>query len=83
MNAGKVAIVSGAGGAIGREIAVALAKTGAAVVVNDTGVSVSGEGGSPSPGEETRGLIDAAGGRCVVDTNSVDSWESARRRHGQ
>jgi NAD(P)-dependent dehydrogenase (short-subunit alcohol dehydrogenase family) len=78
MNAGKVAIVSGAGGGIGREIALALAKTGAAVVVNDVGVSVAGEGGSSSPGEETKSLIDGLGGQAVVDTHSVAEWESAR-----
>ena len=78
MNEGKVAIVSGAGGGIGREIALALAGTGAAVVVNDIGVSVTGQGGSATPAEETRTLIEAAGGAAVVDTHSVDNWEGAR-----
>ena len=78
MNEGKVAIVSGAGGGIGREIALALAGTGAAVIVNDIGVSVTGEGGSATPAEETKKLIEGAGGAAVVDTHSVDSWEDAR-----
>lgn len=78
MNEGKVAIVSGAGGGIGREIALALARTGAAVVVNDIGVSVAGEGGSATPAEETKRLIEEAGGTAVTDTHSVDSWDSAR-----
>ena len=78
MNEGKVVIVSGAGGGIGREIALALARTEAAVVVNDVGVSVSGEGGSASPAEETKRLIEEAGGTAVSDTHSVDSWDSAR-----
>ena len=42
---GKVAIVTGAGGGIGREIALALANEGVKILVNDIGVSLSGEGG--------------------------------------
>ncbi len=49
LNEGKVAIVTGAGGGIGREIALALADSGARVVINDIGVSLRGEGGSASP----------------------------------
>ena len=78
MNEGKVAIVSGAGGGIGREIALALARTKAVVVVNDIGVSLTGEGGSASPAEETIRLIEDAGGTAVIDTHSVDNWDSAR-----
>mgnify|MGYP001177476410 FL=1 len=77
MNEGKVAIVSGAGGGIGREIAITLAKTGASIVINDIGVSVTGEGGSNSPAEETKQIIDSSGGRSVIDVNSVDSWDGA------
>lgn len=47
LNEGKVAIVTGAGGGIGREIALALADSGARVVINDIGVSLQGEGGRP------------------------------------
>ncbi len=43
---GKVAIVTGAGGGIGREIALALANEGVKILANDIGVSLSGEGGS-------------------------------------
>ena len=45
----KVAVVTGAGGGIGREIALALASEGVSIVVNDIGVSLTGEGGSESP----------------------------------
>jgi NAD(P)-dependent dehydrogenase (short-subunit alcohol dehydrogenase family) len=75
---GEVALVTGAGGGIGRAVAMAMATAGAAVVVNDVGGSVSGEGGSATPAEETRDLIVAAGGRAVVSTDSVSEWGSAR-----
>ena len=49
MLARKVAVVAGAGGGIGREIALAMALAGARVVVNDVGTSLSGEGTSATP----------------------------------
>ena len=45
----KVVIVTGAGGGIGRDIALAMAREGAKVVVNDVGASVSGEGNDVGP----------------------------------
>jgi len=48
-------------------------------VINDVGVSLSGDGGSASPAEETRATIQAAGGRAIVGTDSVSEWETARR----
>ena len=55
---GKIAVVTGAGGGIGREIAIAMARAGAKVLINDVGASLSGEGQSATPAEETKRLID-------------------------
>ncbi len=79
MMEGKVTIVTGAGGGIGREIALALALEGAAVVVNDVGASLGGEGASATPGQQTVQIIEQRGGRAVASTDSVAGWDSARR----
>lgn len=76
---GKSVIVTGAGGGIGRELALAAAAAGASVVVNDVGASLGGAGNSATPAEETRDMIRSAGGRAEVSTDSVSAWASARR----
>jgi NAD(P)-dependent dehydrogenase (short-subunit alcohol dehydrogenase family) len=76
---GKVAVVTGAGGGIGREIAVAMALAGASVVINDVGASLGGEGLSETPAERTRQIIEERGGQAVISTDSVAAWASAQR----
>jgi NAD(P)-dependent dehydrogenase (short-subunit alcohol dehydrogenase family) len=75
----KVAIVTGAGRGLGREEALALAAEGAAVIVNDVGVSVSGEGRDNSPAAAVVGEITAAGGQAAVNYEDISIWEGARR----
>jgi NAD(P)-dependent dehydrogenase (short-subunit alcohol dehydrogenase family) len=72
---GRVAIVTGAGGGLGRAHALLLAARGARVVVNDVGGSVSGEGGDAGPAQRVVDEIVAAGGEAVPDTNSVATPE--------
>lgn len=75
----KVVIVTGAGGGIGRDIALAMAREGAKVVVNDIGASVAGEGKDTGPAQAVAGEIIAAGGQAVANTDSVSEAASAAR----
>ena len=72
---GRVAIVTGAGGGLGREHALLLAARGARVVVNDVGGSVSGEGGDAGPADRVAKEITDAGGEAIADTHSVATPE--------
>jgi len=68
---GKVIAVTGAGRGIGRDIALLCAAKGAAVVVNDLGVSTEGEGVDKGPADEVVAEIVAAGGKAVANGASV------------
>jgi len=68
---GRVAIVTGAGGGLGRQHALALAARGAKVVVNDLGVARDGEGASASPAQTVVAEIVAAGGEAIANGASV------------
>tara|TARA_Y100001933_G_scaffold212423_1_gene217527 strand:- start:3621 stop:4490 length:870 start_codon:yes stop_codon:yes gene_type:complete len=75
---GKVAIVTGAGGGIGRAHALLLAREGAAVVVNDLGGSRDGTGASHNMADQVVDEIKAAGGRAVANYGSVTDKADAQ-----
>src|SRR5215467_11009755 len=77
--AGKVAIVTGAGRGLGRAHALALASAGAAVVVNDLGANLQGEGSDPTPAQEVVGEIESAGGRAITNSENVSDFSGAGR----
>ena len=70
---GRVVIVTGAGGGLGRTYALDLAARGAAVVVNDLGGSVDGQGGSDAAAQKVVDEITAKGGPAVAHYDSVST----------
>lgn len=76
---GRVAVVTGAGGGIGREYALAFARQGAQVVVNDLGGSRDGTGASAGAAQAVVEEILAIGGEAVANTDDISSWDGARR----
>jgi NAD(P)-dependent dehydrogenase (short-subunit alcohol dehydrogenase family) len=79
MMEGKVVVVTGAGGGIGREIAIMLAAAGAKVIIADVGASLTGSGISDTPAQQTQQIIRHGGGAAEISTDSVAEWNSARR----
>ncbi|TAK22488.1 MAG: SDR family oxidoreductase [Chloroflexota bacterium] len=75
MMRGRAAVVTGAGRGIGRGIAIALAKQGAAVVVGDLGASLSGEGTDVQPAQRVVDEIRAAGGEAIAHYGDVSDFE--------
>ena len=79
MMEGKVVVVTGAGRGIGRDMALLMAAEGAAVVVNDLGVSVDGSVSTETPAAEVVREIESRGGHAVANGESVSDWTAAGR----
>lgn len=75
---GQVAIITGAGGGLGKSHALELARRGARIVVNDLGGSVDGSGENASAAQLVVDEIVAAGGEAVADHNSVATPEGGK-----
>jgi NAD(P)-dependent dehydrogenase (short-subunit alcohol dehydrogenase family) len=75
---GRVAIVTGAGGGLGRAHALLLASRGAKVVVNDLGGAFDGTGAGTAMADKVVEEIRSAGGEAVPNYNGVDTWEGGQ-----
>jgi NAD(P)-dependent dehydrogenase (short-subunit alcohol dehydrogenase family) len=80
---GRVVVITGAGGGIGRGYALAFASEGAKVVVNDLGGSRDGTGNSVSPAQSVVNEIVAAGGEAIANGDDVSSFDGAERMINQ
>jgi NAD(P)-dependent dehydrogenase (short-subunit alcohol dehydrogenase family) len=76
---GRIVVVTGSGGGLGRAHALAFAAEGARVVVNDIGTSREGEGVNAGPAQQVVDEIRALGGEAVANTDDVADWEGAQR----
>jgi NAD(P)-dependent dehydrogenase (short-subunit alcohol dehydrogenase family) len=76
---GKVVVVTGSGGGIGRDIALLMARQGAKVVINDVGASLSGEGHNDGPAQQVVEEIRAFGAEATANTDSVADPAGAAR----
>jgi NAD(P)-dependent dehydrogenase (short-subunit alcohol dehydrogenase family) len=75
--AGKVVIVTGAGGGVGEGIAKLAAAEGASVLVNDLGGNPNGEGADAAPARRVAEEIEAAGGKAAPSFHSIATWDGA------
>ena len=76
---GKVAIVTGGGRGIGREHALALARAGAKILVNDLGASLAGEGADEGPAHGVVREIEGLGGEAAANGENVADFAGAKR----
>ena len=73
----RIVIITGAGRGIGRAAALAFARAGAKVVVNDIGTSLNGEGESTTVAQSVVDEIEALGGAAVANSNDIADFEGA------
>ena len=76
---GRVVIITGAGGGIGREHALAFAREGAKVVVNDIGGARDGSGSDAGPAQQVVDELKALGAEAVANTDDISTWAGAER----
>jgi NAD(P)-dependent dehydrogenase (short-subunit alcohol dehydrogenase family) len=74
---GRIVVITGAGGGIGRQHALAFAAEGARIVVNDLGGSRDGTGASAGPAQAVVDEIKAAGGEAVAHTEDISTWDGS------
>jgi NAD(P)-dependent dehydrogenase (short-subunit alcohol dehydrogenase family) len=73
---GRVAVITGAGGGLGRAYAIELARRGARVLVNDLGGAINGDGASANPADTVVAQIRAEGGEALASHHSVEAGEA-------
>ena len=76
---GRIVIVTGAGRGLGRSYALAFAREGARVVVNDLGTSLHGEGRDTRTAQAVVDEIEAEGGQAVANGDDVSEWDSSKQ----
>ena len=79
MLAGKTAVITGAGRGTGRQIALAMAESGARILVNDSGSSPSGLGSDPALAVQVVQEIKAKGGEAAASTDAPADWQGAEK----